>query len=296
MTRSVVVTGATGGIGLVTALELARAGFDVVGTARSAEKAEELRATAEQAGTPVRTVLLDVADATSTVRGFTEIAEMTGGGPWAVVNNAGVARPGAVEDVQDEEVRTQLEVNLVAPARIARLVLPQMRRRREGRIVNISSISDRVSTPFLGWYCASKRGLSAMTDAMRIEVAHFGVKVVLIEPGSFGTDIWERSIAHLPPREHSAYGDQYELADDIIRRSRTFPGPEPVARAVRVALESPRPRPRYLVGNDARVGALFEAVVPTRVTDYAKGVATGLRTPPERVGRILERVTGRRRG
>ncbi|MYS88034.1 SDR family oxidoreductase [Embleya scabrispora] len=293
MTKSVVVTGATGGIGLAVALELAGSGFDVIGTARTQERAERLREAAERAEVGVRTVLLDVADATSTVRAFTEIAQMTAGGPWAVVNNAGIAQPGAIEDVDDEQIRAQLETNLIAPARIARLVLPQMRRRRDGRIVNISSVSGRVSAPFLGWYCASKQGLAATTDALRIETAGFGVKVVLIEPGNFGTDIWERGMSRLPPRKTSAYHDSYDLADDVVRRAKTLPAPTPVAHAVRVALSVPRPRPRYLVGNDARAGALLDMVAPTALSDYAKGVATGLRTPPERVTRALARLTRR---
>jgi NAD(P)-dependent dehydrogenase (short-subunit alcohol dehydrogenase family) len=294
MTKSVVVTGATGGIGLATALELARAGLDVIGTARTDEKAQVLREAAERDGLGVRTVLLDVCDATSTVRAFTEIATMTGGGPWAVVNNAGMAQPGAVEDVDDDQVRLQLETNLVAPARIARLVLPQMRQRRSGRIVNISSISGRVSAPFLGWYCASKQGLAAVSDALRIEVAQFGVKVVLIEPGSFSTDIWEGGVNRLPPRKQSAYTDSYEQAEEILRRSAALPPPLPVAQAVRHALLTPRPKPRYLVGGDAKAGAVLDAVAPRVVSDYAKAVAVGLRTPPDRVVRLLDAVRGKR--
>ncbi|MYW02056.1 SDR family oxidoreductase [Streptomyces sp. SID3343] len=293
MTKSVVVTGATGGIGLAVALELAGSGFDVIGTARTGEKAERLREAAERAEVGVRTVLLDVADATSTVRAFTEIATMTGGGPWAVVNNAGIAQPGAIEDVEDDRVRTQLETNLIAPARIARLVLPQMRQRRDGRIVNISSISGRVSSPFVGWYCASKQALASVTDALRIETAGFGVKVVLIEPGNFGTDLWERGMALLPQRKTSAYSDSYDLADDVVRRAKALPDPTPVAHAVRTALSVPRPRARYLVGNDARAGAVLDLLAPTALSDYAKGVATGLRTPPEGITRALARLTRR---
>ena len=294
MTKSVVVTGAASGIGLATALELARAGFDVIGTVRTKEKAETLREKAERIGAGVRTVILDdIADATSTVRAFTEIAELTDGGPWAVVNNAGIAQPGAIEDVDDEPARRQLEVNLVAPARIARLVLPRMRERRSGRIVNISSISGRVSMPFLGWYCASKHGLAALSDALRIEAAPFGVQVVLIEPGSYGTGIWERGVAMLPQRRHSAYQDQYAAAEDVLRSAKNLPGPRPVALAVLRALRAPRPRPRYLVGRGAVAQALFDAVAPTAATDWAKAVGTGLRTPPPRVARAMARLRGR---
>ncbi|MFE1783950.1 SDR family oxidoreductase [Streptomyces sp. NPDC059506] len=293
MTKTVVVTGANRGIGLATALELARAGFDVIGTARSEEGSRELHAGAERAGTRVRTVLLDVADATSTVRAFTEIAQMTGGGPWAVVNNAGHAQPGAVEDVDDEQVRAQLEVNLVAPARIARLVLPEMRRRRSGRIVNVSSIAGRVSMPMLGWYCASKQALETVSDALRMEVAPFGVQVVLIEPGSYGTGIWERGIASLPAREHSAYRKQYAAADEVLRGAGDLPGPRPVARAVLRALTARRPQPRCLVGSGARSTALLDALAPTAVADWAKSTAVGLRSGPPRAVRALERLRRR---
>ena len=111
-------------------------------------------------------------------QGFAEIAGMTGGGPWAVVNNAGYAQSGAVEDVSDEQVRAQLETNVVAPMRIARLVLPAMKSRGEGRIVNISSVAGRTSQPLMGWYCASKHALEAVTDALRMEVEPDGVRVV----------------------------------------------------------------------------------------------------------------------
>ncbi|HWC43276.1 MAG TPA: SDR family oxidoreductase [Actinomycetota bacterium] len=277
MGASVVVTGANRGIGLATALELASAGYDVIGTARSADKARELLEAAGVRGLALRSVLLDVADAASSERGFAEIAELTGGGPWAVVNNAGYAQAGAIEDVGDAALRYQLEVNLVAPARIARLVLPAMRQRGEGRIVNMSSIAGRVSLPLLGWYCAAKHGLEAMTDALRMEVAQYGIQVVLIEPGSFGTGIWAG--ARYP--DAAATGD-YAAAycrarAATARLARFMPGPWLVARAVRHALASPRPLARYLVGLDAAGGVVAETLAPTAVSDRAKEVVAGVR-------------------
>jgi NAD(P)-dependent dehydrogenase (short-subunit alcohol dehydrogenase family) len=280
MGRTVVVTGANSGIGLTTAVELAAAGYDVIGTARSQDKAAVLHEAAADRSLDVRSVLLDVADAESTAKGFAEIDAMTDGGPWAVVNNAGLAQAGAVEDVDDDNVRYQLEVNLVAPARIARLVLPGMRERGDGRIVNISSIAGRMSLPLMGWYCASKHGLEAMTDALRMEVAASGVKVSLVEPGSFGTGIWEG--ARYP---QTASTEGYSLAYDRARRTTTsgarlLPDPVWVARTVRLALGSPMPLARYLIGADAVGGVLVERLVPTAVTDVVKGVLTGVRGLP----------------
>lgn len=279
MRRSVVVTGATSGIGRITALELAAAGYDVIGTSRTALKAEALETSAVERGVWLRTVLLDVANAESTVKAFAEIADMTDGGPWAVVNNAGYAQPGAVEDVDDAAVRLQLETNLIGPARIARLVVPAMRARGEGRIVNVSSIVGRVTVPLVGWYAASKHGLEAISDALRMEVAPFGIKVVLVEPGTFGTAIWSGGRSLLPQPRHPLYAKIYARADAIVGAAERGPDPIWVARAIRFALASPRPFPRYVVGLDAVASVMLKRVVPTSVLDLVKRRTAGLHLP-----------------
>jgi NAD(P)-dependent dehydrogenase (short-subunit alcohol dehydrogenase family) len=280
--KSVVVTGANSGIGRATALELAGAGYDVIGTARTAGKATQLEDAARERELSLRTVLLDVADAESTTAGFEAIAEMTDGGPWAVINNAGFAQSGAIEDVDDEQARYQLEVNLIAPMRIARLVLPGMRARGDGRIVNISSIGGRVSSPMTGWYCASKFGLEAATDALRVEVEPFGVRVILIEPGGFGTGIWAEGQSRLPGEaDDSAYADAYARAHAATSRAGAFfPDPVWVARVIRVALANPVPLARYLVGVDAVGMFVGQKLAPTVVADYVKAVSAGLRRVP----------------
>ena len=281
MQRSVLITGANSGIGLVTAIELAGAGYDVVGTVRSAAKAEVVARAAGDRGVGVRTVVLDVDDADSCRRGVDDVTELTDGGPWALVNNAGYAQSGSVEDVSDSQARAQLETNVVAPMRLARLVLPAMRARGEGRIVNISSIAGRMSTPLMGWYCASKHALEAVTDALRMEVEADGVRVVLIEPGMFGTDIWSAAQQDGFPEPGSArYAAAYARAQSMGSSSSRLPDPVWVARTVRIALANPVPLARYVVGADAVTGILADTFVPTVVSDYVKAVAAGLRALP----------------
>ena len=278
------VTGANSGIGLATVLELAGAGYEVWGTVRSAAKGETVVAAAAERGLDVQTVEVDVDDAASCEQGFAQIAAGTDGGPWAVVNNAGWARSGAVEDVSDEQVRAQLETNVVAPVRIARLVLPRMKERGEGRIVNISSVAGRTSTPLLGWYCASKHALEAVTDALRIEVEPDGVRVVLVEPGMFGTDIWSSAQDGGFPEPTSArYAAAYARAQAVGAQSDRLPDPVWVARTVRLALANPVPLARYVVGADAVGGILAETLLPTAVTDFVKAATTGLRSSPLRL-------------
>ena len=281
MSSSVLVTGANSGIGLATVLELAGAGYDVLGTTRTTDKAEQVASAAVERGVTVRTVLMDVDDEDSCRRGLDEVGELTGGGPWAVVNNAGYAQSGAVEDVTDAQVRAQLETNVVAPMRIARLALPRMRARGEGRIVNVSSVAGRVSLPLMGWYAASKHALEAITDALRIEVEPDGVRVVLVEPGAFGTGIWSAAQdGGFPEPTTERYAAAYARAASTAETtSSAMPDPVWVARTIRVALANPVPMARYVVGADAVGGILAESLVPTVVTDYVKGVTSGLRAP-----------------
>ncbi|GHG61561.1 SDR family oxidoreductase [Streptomyces griseocarneus] len=294
MSRSVVVTGASSGIGRATALRLVGAGYEVFATVRSEEKADELRARAEEEGARLRTMVLDVADGARCADVFADIAGLTGGGPWAVVNNAGTALPGAIEDVDEEQARRLMEVNLHAPARIARLVLPAMRHRGDGRIVNVSSVAARAVMPFAGWYSASKAGLSALTHALRMEAAPWGVRVVLVEPGFHASPMLENAADSFERRGSvsSRYADCYRAAARSLRNSSRYPGPERVAQAVHRVLVSPRPRARYALGTDARVGGRLDALVPYAVSDRVKSTATGLTPAAAGLEGLLARVSG----
>jgi NAD(P)-dependent dehydrogenase (short-subunit alcohol dehydrogenase family) len=280
MGRSVVVTGANSGIGLSTAVELAAHGYEVIGTVRSEEKGELLLRSAIEKGATVRYVVCDVSDAESTEKAFAEVAAMTDGGPWCVVNNAGYGFGAPIEETTDEQAREIFETNVLGPMRICRLVLPAMRERGDGRIVNVSSIAGRVVTPMTGWYSASKHALEALSDAMRQEVAQFGVRVILIEPGGFGTGIWSQAKERLPETYDGPYKAAYDRAEGLSTAAERLPDPIWVARAIRLALANPLPMARYLVGVDAMLGTALDSLTPTIVADYVKAASAGLRKIP----------------
>lgn len=270
--RHVLVTGANSGIGLATVLHLADRGFRVTGTVRSEAKADVVAEAADEAGVDVATTILDVTDADRCAAVVDEVGPLHG-----LVNNAGYGLTGAVEDVGDDEVHQVLDTMVVAPARLARLVLPGMREAGGGRIVNISSIYGRTTTPLTGWYQASKHALEALSDALRMEVAKDGIHVVLVEPGGFQTSIWEDLQRDLEARAGSRYTAQYDrLATLQGLWSGLMGDPHGCAKVVARALETSVPRPRYLVGTDAKLAALASDLTPAMVRDRVLRLASRL--------------------
>lgn len=265
------VTGANSGLGLATVLAAARAGFRVVGTVRSEAKADLVAEAAEAEGVRVSTDLLDVTDADRCA----EIVEAHR--PWALVNNAGFGTVGAVEDVHDDEARAVLETMVVAPMRLARLAIPHMREAGSGRILNVSSVYGFATTPLSGWYQGAKHALEGLSDALRMEVAADGISVILVEPGGFETDIWDENAAIIASRTDSRYTTSYERTlrlTDMYRR--VMGSPEEAAAIITGALESRRPRARYLVGRDAWVLAALDRLTITAFRDRVTRLALGL--------------------
>jgi NAD(P)-dependent dehydrogenase (short-subunit alcohol dehydrogenase family) len=270
--RHVLVTGANSGIGLATVLELARRGFRVTGTVRSEAKAQTVADAAAEAGVEVATVELDVTDADRCEAVLAELGPLHG-----LVNNAGYGVTGAIEDVPDDEARQVLETMVVAPMRLARLAVPGMREAGGGRIVNISSIYGRMTTPLTGWYQGSKHALEALSDALRIEVAKNGIHVVLIEPGGFRTNIWEDLERDLEKRRGSRYESAYQRVGGLTSLWSPLMGePASCAKAIARALQTPIPRPRYLVGADAKLAATADRLTPAMVKDRVLRVVQGL--------------------
>jgi NAD(P)-dependent dehydrogenase (short-subunit alcohol dehydrogenase family) len=266
----VMTTGANSGIGLATVLEIARRGYRSVGTVRSTEKAKVVTSAAREADLDVDTAILDVTDAVSSAQVIERYR------PYAIVNNAGYSITGAIEDVTDDEAHAAIETMVVAPMRLARLAIPHMRERGEGRIVNVSSIYGRVTTPLTGWYQGTKHALEALTDALRMEVAGSGIRVVLVEPGAFRTGIWEETEREIEKRAGSRYDSAYRRSLQGTRLAQPLMGDAgKVARVIAGAL-SGFTRSRYLVGYDANAIALWARVTPTEIKDRLQRVFLGL--------------------
>jgi NAD(P)-dependent dehydrogenase (short-subunit alcohol dehydrogenase family) len=271
--RTVLTTGANSGIGLATSIELARRGFHSVGSVRSKAKAKVVREAATAAGVEVATVVLDVTDDEQCESVLADLDL------YGLVNNAGYALTGAIEDIADAEARLLFETMVFAPMRLARLALPAMRARGTGRIVNISSIAGLVSSPLAGWYTGAKHAVEALTDALRVEVARDGVQVVLIEPGGFKTGIWEDMTRDI--ERHGRAGSRntsaYQRSLQFQRLLEPIMGsPEQCAGVIAGAVEARLPRNRYLVGIDAQALRLADRLTPSMIQDRVLRFALGL--------------------
>lgn len=278
---TVLVTGAGRGIGRAITLRLAGEGWDVLAGVRRLADGESVAADAPAGRvTPVE---LDITDEA-------QIAALDGALPAtldAVVNNAGIAVGGPVEGVTPEELRRQMEVNLVGQVAVTQAVLPRLRASR-GRVVFVSSLSGRVATPMTGAYNASKFALEGMADALRMELHPWGVRVVLVEPAQTDTAMWqdaqaalEEAVAALRPGAAELYARHIEGARKMIPRSQRMATPaEGVAAAVQRALTAKRPRARYVVGTGPKVQGVLSSVTPTPVLDAILRLGTGVPRRP----------------
>lgn len=264
MSRRVLVTGASSGIGLATALEAARLGFEVFGSARDEQGAEAIRKSAEEAGITIEPVLFDLTDEGSYGPKVRDLDL------WAVVNNAGYPNAGAVEDIPLDEARRQLEVMVIAPAALTLEALPAMRRRGSGRIVNIGSVAVGTGVPMLGWYQTSKHALSGIGEALRNELRDSGVEVISVDPSGIDTPIWDRARRDLDARfKGSAQRRSYERAIRVIDSTRRWMRrPEAVAKTVGKALTSGKPHASYPVGLDGYLLAWGGRYAPRRFIDW----------------------------
>ncbi|MCG3209140.1 MAG: Diacetyl reductase [(S)-acetoin forming] [Anaerolineae bacterium] len=271
--KTVVITGASTGIGRACALELDRRGWRVFAGVRQPADAAAL---AGQSSPNLTPVFIDVTDSESIAAAAEQVTATVGpAGLTGLVNNAGIGAGGPLEFIPIELLRQQFEINVIGQVAVTQAFLPLLRAGR-GRIINMSSISGRVSVPFVGPYSASKFALEALTNSLRNELQPWGIKVISIQPGSIATPIWEKTLAlsyqlrrQMPPRAEDLYGARL---DDLLAAVKNTAGrgvpPERVARVVHTALTAARPKLRYLVGADARLAALLVALLPDRLFDW----------------------------
>ena len=264
MKKVILLTGASSGIGYQTAESLAKEGHIVYGAARRIEKMEDLK----QFG--VKSIYLDVTDENS-IKNAVDTIIGNEGRIDVLINNAGYGSFGAVEDVDISEAKMQFEVNLFGLARLVQLVLPYMRKQKSGRIINVSSMGGRLTTYFGAWYHATKYALEAFSDALRMEVSDFGIDVSLIEPGGIKTD-W--GIIASDKLEKSAKGGAYEkeamkTAKGMKKQysGNLLSNPIVITKAISKAVNSNRPKARYLIGFMAKPLVFLHTILPAKVFD-----------------------------
>jgi NAD(P)-dependent dehydrogenase (short-subunit alcohol dehydrogenase family) len=268
------VTGASAGIGKAIARRLLRDGWRVYGGARRVEQMADLAAEGAQV------VALDVTDEGS-MQGVVQGILRSEGRLDALVNNAGYGAYGALEDVPLDDARRQFEVNVFGLMRLCQLVLPTMREARSGTIVNISSMGGRIWMPIGGWYHATKHALEVLSDALRVETAPFGIKVVVVQPGAIESE-WAAISARnlIAATRDSVYRDQAEPMAQVLSHYDNAAHPDVVASAVSKAVNSARPRRRYATPMDAKAmiflrwllpEAWWEALVRVALRQAARG-------------------------
>lgn len=278
---AVLVTGASTGIGEACTLGLAKLGYRVYAGIRRSEDAHRLSI----ASSLIVPILLDVTNKSQIATAVSQIQREVGeGGLLGIVNNAGIAVAGPLEFLPVDDLRRQLETNVIGLHAVTQAFLPMLRASR-GRIVHISSTNGRLSTPFTGAYAASKFAVEALADAMRRELHGTGIEISVIQPGTIATPIWEKSseatermVGTLPPEAHEHYGKSFDtlraVVQDAVRRADP---PEVVFRAVLHALTAASPRTRYPVGSTARLQVFLARFVPDRLLDWTLLKAMGLR-------------------
>jgi len=268
--KVILITGCSSGIGFASADLLANAGHTVYATARRSESVAKLEVWAKSFAGRAVADRLDVTDPDSIESVVARIAKEQGRID-CVVNNAGYGQAGPIEEVSLDAWRRQFDTNLFGVAAVTQQVLPMMRSQRSGRVINVSSVVAHLSLPMMGPYCASKHALDAMSLALRVELAPFGVDVVMIEPGPIETEFRPNVDQHLESKgnENSPYKRLGDAMDRYWNRSfgKTAAKPSAVARAIQKAIESKRPKTRYRITAPAKFVPHLVSHLPDRLLD-----------------------------
>ncbi|AJH64887.1 short chain dehydrogenase family protein [Bacillus cereus] len=266
-----IITGASSGFGLLTTLELAKKDYLIIATMRNLEKQANLISQATQLNLKQNITVqqLDVTDQNSIHNFQLYIKEINR--VDLLINNAGYANGGFVEEIPVEEYRKQFETNLFGAISITQLVLPYMREQKSGKIINISSISGQVGFPGLSPYVSSKYALEGWSESLRLEVKSFGIDVALIEPGSYNTNIWEvgKQLAENQSETTSPYKEYMDkIQKHINSGSDTFGNPIDVAKKIVDIAEAKRTTLRYPIGKGVKFMILARKILPWRLWEY----------------------------
>lgn len=282
--KTALITGASSGFGLLTAVTLAKRGWRVIATMRDLYRCEKLEAAAQTAGVLSRIEFqaLDVTNA-GHIASIAALMSERRHSLDAIVNNAGFAMAGFADDVSDAELRLQFETNFFAHTAVTRAFLPQFRRQGFGHIVMVSSISGRMGFPGVSSYAASKFALEGWTESLRLEMKPLGIYAVLVEPGSFETDIWSRNAAVTAqakdPQSLNAARSGRLLSHLESKKKRA--NPQVVADGIAAILNTPHPRLRYAFGRDARFALWLKRLLPAGVLEGLLIKESGITIPRE---------------
>jgi NAD(P)-dependent dehydrogenase (short-subunit alcohol dehydrogenase family) len=263
-----VITGSSSGIGLLTAIEFAQHGYFVVATMRDLSRSTKLEEAAQAAG--VREQIdfrrVDVTEFDS-LPGLVEEIVRDHARIDVLVNNAGFSVAGFAEDMSLDEIRHQFETNFFGAVAMSKAAIPVMRRQKSGHIIQVASVAGRVGTPLLSAYCSSKHALEGWSESLRIETHALGIRVVLVEPGAFDTDIWTRNVSiakgaldpNSPNKERSQRFTEFVKGNSKNRRDA-----REVARLILNIANDPNPKLRYLIGTDAKLQVWLKRLMPWR--------------------------------
>jgi len=271
---TILVTGASSGIGRVTALRLAQSGYDVIATGRSESRLKGLVVEANDLGLELKTFSMDICSSARDIRDAIE-SNICSERVDVLINNAGYGLWGPLETLSDQELTNQFQTNVFGLISLTQTLLPQLRLSDNGKIINVSSVLGRLGTPFNGAYVSSKFALEGLSESLRHELAPFGVSVTLVEPGYFDTG-FQSSQVRAEKSNSPAFPYRDLLNNYLVRRSRYIKPSNPVkvARVIEKIIRSRSPRFRYVVGVDAKLAILAKALLPDKLFAYFVRKAT----------------------
>jgi NAD(P)-dependent dehydrogenase (short-subunit alcohol dehydrogenase family) len=274
-----VITGSSSGIGLLTAIEFARNGYRVVATMRDLERIGRLEEAAQKAGVRDKLDLrrLDVTEFDS-LPGAIEAIVRNHGRIDVLVNNAGFSVAGFGEDLKLSEIRHQFETNFFGNVAMSKAVLPVMRKQKSGHIIQVASVAGRLGQPLLGAYCSSKFALEGFSESLRVETHSLGIRVVLVEPGAFDTDIWTRNVVvgegALDPSSPNKQRSQ-RFTEFVKQSAKKRRDAGEVAQLILRIANDPNPKLRYLIGTDAKIQVWLKRLLPWK--SYERMVAKAVK-------------------